>query len=165
MATPAATAPAPETGTHDPLAVEAQLCLATSAAARALVGLYRSLLDPLGLTHPQYLAMLALWQHGDLSLKELATVLQLDAATTSPLVRRLEMLGLVTRRRSSTDERLLVIALTDDGRAMRADAVGIPAAMVDRLGLSRETLDEIRSGVETLLDACRRATQEAGRAS
>ncbi|GCD19513.1 MarR family winged helix-turn-helix transcriptional regulator [Cellulomonas algicola] len=142
----------------DPLALEAQLCLATSAAARALVGVYRSLLEPLGLTHPQYLAMLALWQHGDLSLKRLAAVLQLEPATTSPLVKRLEALGLVTKTRAGDDERQLVIALTDEGRAMRADAVGIPAAMVDRLGLSRREVDEIRVGMETLLAACHRAT-------
>lgn len=141
----------------DPLALEAQLCLATSAAARALVGVYRSLLEPLGLTHPQYLAMLALWQHGDLSLKQLAAVLQLEPATTSPLVKRLETLGLVTKTRAGDDERQLVIALTDEGRAMRADAVGIPAAMVDRLGLSRQAIDEIRVGMETLLAACHRA--------
>lgn len=144
-----------DTGTAtDPLALEAQLCLATSAAARAMVGLYRTLLEPLGLTHPQYLAMLALWQHGDLSLKQLATALELEPATTSPLVKRLETLGFVTRSRAGSDERLLVISLTDAGRALRTDAVGIPAAMVDRLGLSRERLDEIRTAVDTLLSAC-----------
>ncbi|WP_315095047.1 MarR family transcriptional regulator [uncultured Cellulomonas sp.] len=147
----------PTTPDVDPLAVEAQLCLAVSAASRALVGLYRPLLEPLGLTHPQYLAMLALWQHGELSLKELAGILHLEAATTSPLVKRLEALGLVTRARGSADERVLVIALTDAGRALRKQAVGIPTAMLDDLRMTRETLDEIRSGVDLLLAACVRA--------
>lgn len=149
------TASAPAT---DPLAVEAQLCLAVSAAARALVGLYRSLLEPLGLTHPQYLVMLALWQHGELSLKQVAALLHLEPATVSPLVKRLEALGLVSRARSTSDERLLVIALTEAGRRMREDAVGIPASMVDRLQLTPESLQEMRSGIDTLLDACERAT-------
>jgi DNA-binding MarR family transcriptional regulator len=144
----------PET---DPLAVEAQLCLAVSAAARALVGLYRPLLEPLGLTHPQYLAMLALWQHGEQSLKDLASHLHLEAATTSPLVKRLEVLGLVTRRRGSDDERLLVIALTDEGRALREHAVGIPGAMLTSLEMTRATVDEMRASLELLLEACERA--------
>jgi len=142
----------------DPLAVEAQLCLAVSAAARALVSLYRPLLEPLGLTHPQYLAMLALWQHGELSLKQLASHLELEPATTSPLVKRLEALGLVSRGRGSADERLLVITLTDRGRAMREDAVGIPSAMLDDLQMTRETLDGIRASVDLLLTASKRAT-------
>jgi DNA-binding MarR family transcriptional regulator len=142
----------------DPLAVEAQLCLTVSAAARALVGLYRPLLEPLGLTHPQYLAMLALWQHGELSLKQLAALLHLDAATTSPLVKRLEALGLVSRGRVSADERVLAIRLTDAGRAMREQAVGIPAAMLDELQLTRAAVDEMRSSLELLLRACGRAS-------
>ncbi|WP_028045824.1 MarR family winged helix-turn-helix transcriptional regulator [Cellulomonas sp. URHE0023] len=150
----------PDAVETDPLAVEAQLCLAVSAASRALVGRYRPLLAPLGLTHPQYLAMLALWQHGELSLKELASLLELEPATASPLVKRLEALGLVSRRRGSADERVLVIALTERGRAMRQDAVGIPSAMLADLQMTRATLDEIRAGVDLLLAAVKRATAD-----
>jgi DNA-binding MarR family transcriptional regulator len=146
----------PETAL-DPLAVEAQLCLAVSAASRAIVAFYRPLLAPLGLTHPQYMAMLALWQHGDLSLKDLADLLHLEPPTTSPIVKRLETMGLVTRRRSAADERVLAIGLTERGRAMREDAVGIPDAMVDGLGLSLDDLRRIRDAVDTLIEATGRA--------
>src|SRR6187551_2006638 len=108
---------------QDPLAVEAQVCLTMSAAARSLVAFYRPLLEPLGLTHPQYLAMLALWQYGRLSLKDLAALLHLEPATASPLVKRLEAMGLVRWERASDDERALDIVVTDAGRALRASAV------------------------------------------
>jgi len=153
----AASAPAaPASGTLavDPLAVEAQVCLAMSAAARALVAFYRPLLEPLGLTHPQYLAMLALWQHGDLSLKALAGLLHLEPATASPLVRRLEALGLVERARSGADERALAIRLTDAGRALRERAVGIPAAMVEGLRLDLGQVTQVREAAQLLLAAC-----------
>jgi len=144
----------------DPLAVEAQVCLTVSAAARALVGFYRPLLAPLGLTHPQYLAMLALWQYDRLSLKELAALLHLEPATTSPLVRRLEAMRLVRREKDPDDERALAIVLTDAGREMRASAVDIPATMVERLGLERAQVDEIRRAAELLVAACAAATPE-----
>jgi len=150
------TAPSP-----DPLALEAQVCLATSAAARSLVAFYRPLLEPLGLTHPQYLAMLALWQHGPLSLRELSDLLHLEPATASPLVRRLAALGLVERSRSEHDERALEIRLTDAGRAMRARAEQIPATMVERLGLDVDEVRRIREAAELLLAACTRATGAA----
>lgn len=142
----------------DPLAVEAQVCLTVSAAARSLVAFYRPLLEPLGLTHPQYLAMLALWQYGPLGLKDVAALLHLEAATTSPLVKRLEAMGLVRRERDPHDERALLIALTDEGRAMRAQAVGIPASMVDGLGLERDEIEQIRAAAELLYVAATRAT-------
>lgn len=143
--------------TDDPLALEAQVCLALSAAARALVGTYRSLLDPLGLTHPQYLAMLALWQDGPLSLAGLAARLHLEPATASPLVRRLEARGLVVRRADVRDERALVIELTPAGVAMREQAVGIPAAMVERLELDVADVQRVRDAAQLMLDACERA--------
>lgn len=149
----------------DPLAVEAQLCLAVSAAARGLVAFYRPLLEPLGLTHPQYLAMLALWQHGDLALKELAALLHLEPPTTSPIVKRLEAMGLVTRRRTDADERLLAISLTPAGRALRERAVGIPAAMVAGLGLTIDDVDRIRVSVDALLAATDAAEPAAGPAA
>ena len=151
---PPAGLPAVDPPAVDPLAVEAQVCLAMSAAARALVAFYRPLLEPLGLTHPQYLAMLALWQHGDLTLKALAGLLHLEPATTSPLVRRLEALGLVERARDGADERALAIRLTDAGRAMRGRAVGIPAAMVDGLRLDLGQVAQVREAAQLLLAAC-----------
>ena len=137
----------------DPLAVETQVCLTLSAAARSLVGFYRPLLEPLGLTHPQYLAMLALWQHAPLSLRDLADLLHLEPPTASPLVRRLETLGLVTRTRVAGDERTLEIALTATGRAMRDRAEPVPGTMVERLGLTPEQIDEVRRAAQLVIDA------------
>src|SRR5882672_8601208 len=88
------------TAVRDPLSLEDQVCFALSVAARGIVGVYRPVLEPLGLTHPQYLVMLALWEHGEVSVKELSALLQLEPATVSPLVKRLEAIGYVGRRRS-----------------------------------------------------------------
>ena len=126
----------------DPLALEEQVCFALSVAARNVVAVYRPLLEPMGLTHPQYLVMLALWQHGPLSVKDLSRLLQLDPGTLSPLVKRLEGAGLVRRERDPRDERALAISLTDAGRALREQAERIPAGIVDRLGMD---LDDLRA--------------------
>jgi DNA-binding MarR family transcriptional regulator len=96
---------------------------------------YRPWLEPMGLTHPQYLVMLALWQHGPLAVKDLSRLLQLDPGTLSPLIKRLETAGLLRRNRNPHDERALAIALTDEGRALRAQAERIPAGIVERLGM------------------------------
>jgi DNA-binding MarR family transcriptional regulator len=138
----------------DPLAVEAQVCLTVSAAARSLVAFYRPLLEPLGLTHPQYLAMLALWQYGPISLTELSGHLHLEPATTSPLVRRLEAMGLLRRERDGADERALLLVLTDAGRDLRSLAVPIPATMVERLALEPAEIEQIRRAAELLVAAC-----------
>src|SRR4051812_47509770 len=122
------------------LALERQVCFALSVAARNVVAVYRPVLEPLGLTHPQYLVMLALWQHGPLSVKALSGLLQLDPGTLSPLLKRLEAGGLLRRERDASDQRNLALALTDKGRAMRAEAETIPAGIVDRLGMSIEEL-------------------------
>jgi DNA-binding MarR family transcriptional regulator len=124
----------------DPLALERQVCFALSVAARNVVAVYRPLLEPLGLTHPQYLVMLALWQHGQLSVKDLSRLLQLDPGTLSPLVKRLEAAGYVRRDRDARDERNLAIALTDTGRALRERAERIPEGIVASLGLPLEEL-------------------------
>ena len=124
----------------DPLALERQVCFALSVAARTVVSVYRPWLEPMGLTHPQYLVMLALWQHGPLALKDLSRLLQLDPGTLSPLVKRLEVSGYVRRDRDARDERNLAIALTDTGRALRERAERIPEGIVASLGLPVEEL-------------------------
>ena len=124
----------------DPLALERQVCFALSVAARTVVSVYRPWLEPMGLTHPQYLVMLALWQHGPLALKDLSRMLQLDPGTLSPLVKRLEAAGYVRRDRDARDERNLAIALTDTGRALRERAERIPEGIVAHLGLPLEEL-------------------------
>lgn len=136
----------------NPLALEQQVCFALAVTNRAVLAVYRPLLEPLGLTHPQYLVMLALWDHREsdadgqvpLSVKRIASVLQLDSATLSPMLKRLDALGLLTRTRSATDERSTHVALTDAGMALRRRALDVPPAVVERLGANLAELDELR---------------------
>lgn len=132
----------------DPLALEQQVCFALAVTNRAVLAVYRPLLEPLGLTHPQYLVMLALWDHrkqapSPLSVKQIATALQLDSATLSPMLKRLESLGLITRTRSAADERSTAVALTAAGAALRQRALDIPPAVVARLGVHLTELEEL----------------------
>ncbi|KRC65175.1 MarR family transcriptional regulator [Aeromicrobium sp. Root236] len=137
----------------NPLALEEQVCFALAVASRSVIASYRTVLEPLGLTHPQYLTMLALWEHGTLSVKALGELLHLEPATVSPLVKRLEQSGLVTRTRSSTDERLIEIALTADGRALRRKALKVPATMLARFGMSVDDLRATNAVLHRIIDA------------
>src|SRR5580704_8573940 len=141
----------------DPLALERQVCFALSIAARSVLGIYRPILEPMGLTHPQYLVMLALWGQSPLAVKELIEMLQLDGPTLSPMLKRLEAAGLVTRTRDPDDERQLRIDLTEQGRALREQALDVPPAVVAQLGMSLGDLMEVHKGLTELNDAARRA--------
>jgi DNA-binding MarR family transcriptional regulator len=124
-----------------------------------VVAVYRPFLEPMGLTHPQYLVMLALWQHGQLSVKDLSGLLQLDPGTLSPLVKRLEVAGLVRRDRDPRDERALAIALTDQGRALRTPAEHIPSGIVERLGMDLTELTALREALTRVIGASQRALE------
>jgi DNA-binding MarR family transcriptional regulator len=152
--------PAP-TSAHDGLTLEQQVCFGLSIAARGVVSAYRPLLEPLGLTHPQYLVMVSLWQHGPQTVKQLGSQLMLDSGTVSPLLKRLEGLGHVRRTRSGTDERQVVVALTEQGSRLRADAVDVHDEVVRRLGLSQDELEHLQSVLEQLIDATARTTARA----
>jgi DNA-binding MarR family transcriptional regulator len=141
---------------HDPLALDRQVCFALSVASRSVVGVYRPLLEPLQLTHPQYLVMLALWERSPRSVKDISASLRLDPATLSPLLKRLQALGYVTRRRSATDERMLTVELTDTGRALRAEAERIPHAVVQRLGIGLEDLVDLHQALTRVIAATHR---------
>jgi DNA-binding MarR family transcriptional regulator len=142
----------------DPLALERQVCFALAVTNRAVLAVYRPLLEPLGLTHPQYLVMLALWDHHRtgagtaMSVKQIAGMLQLDSATLSPMLKRLEALGLISRTRSTSDERATDVTLTKAGLALRRRAVKIPAAVIERLGVSLDELEHLH-GVLTRVNA------------
>ncbi|ADG98047.1 transcriptional regulator, MarR family [Segniliparus rotundus DSM 44985] len=131
------------TDLDDPLALERQACFALAVANRAILSVYRPILAPLGLTHPQYLVMLALWGKSPQSVKELAAALQLDSATISPLLKRLASAGLLTRLRNANDERQLDIELTADGVALRQQALGVPEQVIARLGSNWDELGEL----------------------
>ncbi|MEV6845211.1 MarR family transcriptional regulator [Actinoplanes sp. NPDC051411] len=139
----------------DPLALEQQVCFALSVAARSVVAIYRPLLEPMGLTHPQYLVMLALWQHAPLSVRDLSRLLQLDPGTLSPLLKRLEAIGYLRRQRDPADERSLAITLTGSGRALRDRAEQIPPAVVSRLGMPIEDLQRLHASLTQVIAAAR----------
>jgi DNA-binding MarR family transcriptional regulator len=136
-------------------------------AARSVVALYRPVLDPMGLTHPQYLVMLALWERSPRSVKDLSAALALDPGTLSPLLKRLEAAGLVTRRRDPADERVLAVTLTGQGRRLRAEAEKVPAAIVARLGMDVAELEGMHAGLTRLIAAAREVPEPgaAGRAA
>lgn len=141
----------------DPLALERQVCFALSIAARSVLSIYRPVLEPMGLTHPQYLVMLALWGQSPLAVKELIEMLQLDGPTLSPMLKRLESAGLVTRTRDPNDERQLRVDLTEEGRALREQALNVPPTIVAKLGLSLGELEDLRRGLTELNEAALRA--------
>jgi MarR family transcriptional regulator, organic hydroperoxide resistance regulator len=133
--------------TEDILALENQLCFAVVTAARNVVSIYRPVLEPLGLTHPQYLVMLALWGKSPRSLGELAGELAMEPATLSPLIKRLEAQGRVTRSRRSDDERVLQIGLTEQGRALRAAALAVPEQIMQRVGMDAADVGALRDAL------------------
>jgi len=137
----------------DPLALERQVCFALSVADRLVVGTYRPLLEPLGLTHPQYLVMVVLWERGPITVKELGTLLSTDSGTLSPLLRRLESAGLVARRRDGTDQRQVRVHLTAEGSALRERAVRVPGGVVERLALSEEQLRQLHGVLMHVIEA------------
>lgn len=145
----------PADDTSDLLALDRQVCFALVVASRSVLSVYRPLLEPLGLTHPQYLVMLALWEQAPRSVKDLSALLDLDPGTLSPLLKRLEAAGLVVRERDRADERLLAVQLTEDGRALRDEAEAIPPAVVDRLGMKVSDLEALRDGLHRLIEAAR----------
>lgn len=149
----------------DPLALERQVCFALAVTNRAVLAVYRPLLEPLGLTHPQYLVMLTLWDHHrgpkngrPLSVKDIASSLQLDSATLSPMLKRLEALGFITRTRSASDERATDVELTKAGIQLRRRALKIPPAVIERLGVGLDELEDLHAALTRI----NRAALDAG---
>ncbi|MBT2509871.1 MarR family transcriptional regulator [Streptomyces sp. ISL-98] len=134
------------------LALDDQLCFALYSASRAVTAAYRPVLAELGLTYPQYLTMLAVWQRGELPMKELGAALGMDYGTLSPLVKRLETAGLVRRERQAGDERTITVAATEQGEALRTSAAQVPGAMGRAYGMTAEEADELRDRLRELTD-------------
>jgi DNA-binding MarR family transcriptional regulator len=139
----------------DDLLLDRQLCFALAVASRAVIGAYRPVLQELDLTHPQYLVMLALWEKSPRSVKDISESLLLAPATVSPLLKRLEACGYVTRRRVTGDERSLAVGLTPSGIALRNRALVVPGTMLAKLGLTREQVHELNTSMARLIDAAR----------
>lgn len=135
---------------EDYLVLEKQLCFSLYSASHRLVRSYRLLLEPLDLTYPQYLAMLVLWQQPQLNVKELGEQLYLDSGTLTPLLKRLETKGLVSRTRSQQDERVVQISLTAQGKALKVQASHIPMTIFQQSGLPLEQLLELKQSCDLL---------------
>lgn len=132
------------------LHLDNQLCFALYAASRAMGQAYQPLLAPLGLTYPQYVVLLVLWEGDGLSVGQLGERLQLDSGTLTPLLKRLETQKLVTRERSRRDERVVTIRLTEAGRALEQRALAIPTAVACQTALTMEELGRLRSELTEL---------------
>lgn len=144
---------------QDPFVLDQQLCFALHAATRAVSASYRWRLAAIGLTYSQYTVMLVLWEHERVGLSELGQRLQLDSGTLSPLVRRLEQAGLVTRTRDEVDERMVHVRVTKAGNGLRAAAAEARAVMVEATGYDREGLAEMRDALHQLTARLRAAEQ------
>ena len=134
------------------LALRRQVCFALYSASRAVTGLYRPALERLGLTYPQYLVMLALWEHGDRTVKQLGEHLMLDSGTLSPLLKRVEAAGLVTRVRDPRDERSVTVTLTARGDRLRDKAASVPTTVARASGMTGQELATLRDALVALTD-------------
>ncbi|MER6676804.1 MarR family transcriptional regulator [Streptomyces sp. NPDC000983] len=154
------------TGTPDApqeewLRLDRQICFSLHAAARAFNGVYRVILKDLGLTYPQYLVMLVLWEHGDMPVKRLGEHLRLDSGTLSPLLKRLEAAGLLRRERSTRDERSVEVRLTGEGSALRERALEVPRRIAAATGFDVAEIGDLRTRLDALTTALDAAAASA----
>ncbi len=139
--------------TNPSLRLQDQLCYAVYSTALAINRVYKPALDALGLTYPQYLALLVLWEEDGLTVKAIADRLMLESSTLTPLLKRLEASGHVARRRSAEDERQVVVTLTDEGRSLKERAPCVPLSLLTSSGLTIEEIKRLNSDVQALRDA------------
>ena len=145
--------PSATLSTDDMLKLDNQLCFAVYSASLAMTRLYKPLLEKLGLTYPQYLVLLVLWEQDGRGVREICDALDLDTGTLSPLLKRLDALGLVERRRSSADERRVGIHLTEKGASLRAAAEGIPTELARSTGMAVDELVALRDTLSRLTES------------
>ncbi|CAL9555716.1 Organic hydroperoxide resistance transcriptional regulator [Streptomyces sp. enrichment culture] len=153
------------TPADDWLRLDRQICFSLNAASRAFNGVYRVILKDLGLTYPQYLVMLVLWEHGHLPVKRLGEHLRLDSGTLSPLLKRLEAAGLVHRERSTRDERSVEVRLTAEGAALRERAAEVPRRIATATGFDIEEIGALRARLDQLTEALDAAAETEARAA
>ena len=138
--------------TDDPLLLDSQVCFALYSASLTMTKAYKPLLAELGLTYPQYLAMLALWEEDGVTVSDLGERLQLDSGTLTPLLKRLETAGLIKRLRDPRDERQVRLHLTPAGRALRGPAASIPRRIICASGHSADELKKLKRQLLKLRD-------------
>ncbi|CAO4154080.1 MarR family transcriptional regulator [Methylorubrum extorquens] len=142
------------------LPLDQQLCFSVYAAAHAFTAAYKPLLEPLGLTYPQYLVMLALWEEDGQSVKRIATRLRLDSGTVTPLLKRLERDGLLRRGRDPADERHLPVELTDAGHALRRKAGAARERIVCALGGTEEPIQALKREIDRIIPLLERSDSD-----
>jgi MarR family transcriptional regulator, organic hydroperoxide resistance regulator len=152
-ASPAGASAGSDAPTDDDLLLEHQLCFALTVAARSVVGAYKPVLERMNLTHPQYLVMLCLWESSPRTVRNISDALAQEPATISPLLRRLEASGLISRRRVDGNERALAVGLTPAGAVLRQEALNVPGTMMERLGLTRDQVSELHASMMGLIGA------------
>ena len=145
--------------------LQRQVCFSLYSASRAATAVYRPMLEELGLTYPQYLVMLLLWEHDGVSVRELGEELELDSGTLSPLLKRLETAGLLERRRRPDDERRVAVNLTGRGARLRARAARVPAEIAAAAGLSPGELDQLNHTLAKLTGALHAAAARTASAA
>ncbi|PYE19114.1 DNA-binding MarR family transcriptional regulator [Williamsia limnetica] len=143
------------------LHLDRQLCFALYSASRATTAAYRPLLDQLGLTYPQYLVLLVLWEDERVTVRRLGERLHLDSGTLSPLLKRLEAIGFVQRQRSVADERSVEVTLTESGRELESQALCIPENLFGASGLTVDEIENLRDAVQRLTHVLRDAGTSA----
>ena len=136
---------------YDSLKLENQLCFPLYACSKEIVRRYKTYLDKLDLTYTQYIVMMVMWEEKELNVKELGDKLFLDSGTLTPVLKKLEAKGYVTRERSKIDERTLIVTLTEGGKELRESAVGIPVGMRGCLKLSDEEMIQLRTMLNKIL--------------
>lgn len=137
---------------RDPLLLDNQLCYALYAAAHRMTKSYRPMLERMGLTYPQYLVLLVLWETDGITVSEIGRRLRLDSGTLTPVLKRLETSGLLNRNRRQSDEREVEIALTDQGRALRAEAVAVRQSVMCQLNMSEPEIQAMRADLNALIE-------------
>ena len=142
---------------HDALRLENQPCFPLYAASREVIKRYRPYLDAMELTYTQYIVLLVIWEHGTISVRDLGRKLYLDSGTLTPVLKTMEQAGLITRRRSTEDERVLMITITESGLALQEKAQEIPAAIRESLGLNEKELQTLMQLMNKILVSSREA--------
>lgn len=136
---------------HDALRLENQPCFPLYAASREVIKRYRPYLDAMELTYTQYIVLMVIWEHGTISVRDLGRKLYLDSGTLTPVLKTMEQAGLITRRRSTEDERVLMITITESGLALQEKAQEIPAAIRESLGLNEKELQTLMQLLNKIL--------------
>ncbi|HEY9216021.1 MAG TPA: MarR family transcriptional regulator [Ancylobacter sp.] len=148
----------PAPNDDDPLQLDRQVCFPLYAATNLLQRVYRPVLAPLGLTYSQYLVMLVLWERSPVSVGDLGGRLHLDSGTLTPLLKRMEQAGSISRDRDPEDERRVLISLTPHGRTLRTTALDVPRTLARQLDLDPASIEDLRTSVQAMVRALSRKT-------